>query len=482
MSSHSLRRRPSGRTTLRKTLGMEPMEQRRLLSANVTVSPTRGLNTSEDGGYAIVRFALTQQPTADVTIPVSSSDTTEGQANVAQLVFTPATWNVVQQVRVTGLPDGVRDGNQVYQLVTGDCVSTDPQYGGLAVRDCTLTNRDSRTLVAGATVRRTVGLRTTEDGGTDVFTVKLNYRPTADVSIVIASDNPAEGTANVGQLIFTPDNYNVPQTVTITGQPDGVRDGTRTYRIVTGATVSTDPLYMGLAVSNVTVRNIDSKILVAGIRVTPTSSLRTSELGAATAFAMVLRYRPSGDVTVPLASSNPAVGVPGVDSVTFTPADWNVPQVVTVTGRDDGLFNGNVRYRIVTGAAVSSDPLYSARNAADVSIVNVHRTDVGRYDGIYTGTYFGTVSGNGPINGPVQAEVRGGVITVTLPGTGDGTLATGGGVDFSVSSGSVQGAVFTGRLASKTGTTTVSGAGTWTYRDLSGVTANGRWTVLRTGL
>lgn len=482
MFSSSLRRRRPRSVTPQHRLGLEPMELRRLLTAGVTVTPIRGLTTSEDGGSAIVRIALTQQPTADVTIPLSSSNVLEGQVDRTQVVFTPANWNVVQQVRVTGQPDGIRDGNKVYQLVTGDCVSTDPAYGGLMVKDATLTNRDSRTLVAGATVKRTSGLKTSEDGGTDVFTVKLNYRPVADVSIVITSDNPGEGIANVGQLVFTPDNYAVPQTVTITGQPDGVRDGTRTYHIVTGNTISTDPLYLGLAVSNVTVRNLDSRILVAGITVTPTTGLKTSELGATTAFAMVLRYQPTSDVTVPLSSSNPSAGLPGVGSVTFTPANWNVPQTVSVTGQDDGLFNGNVLYRIVTGPAVSGDPLYSARNAADVRILNIHRTDVGRYDGIYTGTYSGAVSGSGPINGPVQAEVRGGVITVSLPGTGDGTLSTGGGVDFSVSSGSVQGAVFVGRLASRAGTTTVTGTGTWTYLDLSGVSANGRWNVLRTGL
>ena len=126
--------------------------RRRLLTAGLTVTPSRGLTTSEDGGSAIVRMALTQQPTADVTIPLASSNVLEGQVDKSQLVFTPANWNVVQQVRVTGQPDGVRDGNKVYQLITGDCVSTDPAYGGLMVKDATITNKDSRTLVAGATV------------------------------------------------------------------------------------------------------------------------------------------------------------------------------------------------------------------------------------------------------------------------------------------------------------------------------------------
>src|SRR5687767_4403874 len=177
-------------------LSLEVLEKRDYF-AGVQISPVRGLNTSEEGGAAVISMRLTEQPAGNVTIPLSSSDTGEGVVSVSQVVFTPDNFNLFQKVRVTGVPDGVKDGNQVYQLITGDTVSDDPTYNGLAVPDATLTNKDSRKILAGVTVKKTSGLKTTEEGGTAAFTVKLNFRPTADVTIAIASDNPIEGVANV---------------------------------------------------------------------------------------------------------------------------------------------------------------------------------------------------------------------------------------------------------------------------------------------
>ena len=47
-------------------------------TAGITVSPTSGLVTTEAGGTATFTVVLTSQPTADVTIGLTSSDTTEG--------------------------------------------------------------------------------------------------------------------------------------------------------------------------------------------------------------------------------------------------------------------------------------------------------------------------------------------------------------------------------------------------------------------
>ena len=46
--------------------------------AGITVTPTAGLATTEAGGTATFTVVLNTQPTADVTIALSSSDTTEG--------------------------------------------------------------------------------------------------------------------------------------------------------------------------------------------------------------------------------------------------------------------------------------------------------------------------------------------------------------------------------------------------------------------
>ena len=68
------------------------------------------LTTTEAGGTATFTVVLNTQPTADVTIALSSSDTTEGTVSPASLIFTTANWNVAQTVTVTGVDDALVDG------------------------------------------------------------------------------------------------------------------------------------------------------------------------------------------------------------------------------------------------------------------------------------------------------------------------------------------------------------------------------------
>ena len=70
-------------------------------------------------------MVLNAQPTADVTIALSSSDTTEGTVLPASLTFTAANWNMPQTVTVTGVDDALDDGDVAYTIVTAPATSTD---------------------------------------------------------------------------------------------------------------------------------------------------------------------------------------------------------------------------------------------------------------------------------------------------------------------------------------------------------------------
>ncbi len=101
-------------------------------SASVTVTPTSGLVTTEAGGSATFTVVLTSQPTANVTIPLSSSDLTEGTVSPASVTFTSANWNVAQTVTVTGV-DALsrRDGRLHDHYRSGDQHRPRiQQYGG----------------------------------------------------------------------------------------------------------------------------------------------------------------------------------------------------------------------------------------------------------------------------------------------------------------------------------------------------------------
>ncbi|MFH1075943.1 MAG: hypothetical protein V1753_03765, partial [Pseudomonadota bacterium] len=190
-------------------------------TAGITVTPLSGLVTTEAGGTANFTVVLNTQPTSDVTIGLSSSDTTEGTVAPSSLTFAPANWNTPQTVTVTGVDDFDADGNIVYTIITAAAVSAgntfnndeniliaatafnSATYNNLDASDVSVTNNNDDN-TAGITVTPLSGLVTTEVGGTANFTVVLNAQPTSDVTIGLSSSDTTEGTVAPSSLTFAP--------------------------------------------------------------------------------------------------------------------------------------------------------------------------------------------------------------------------------------------------------------------------------------
>ena len=92
--------------------------------------------------------------------------------------------------------------------------------------------------------------------------------------------------------------------------------------------------------------------------------------GTAATFKIVLMSQPIAAVSIAVASNMPTVGKATPASLSFTTANWNTPQTVTVTGLDDGSVDTMTPYSVVTAAAVSTDPNYNGVNTLDVACVN----------------------------------------------------------------------------------------------------------------
>ncbi|MEQ1760556.1 MAG: Calx-beta domain-containing protein [Vicinamibacterales bacterium] len=350
-------------------------------TVGITVTPVSGLTTSESGTATTFTVVLNTQPTADVVIGLSSSDTTEGAVTPGSLTFTSANWSTPQTVTVTGVNDSVQDGAQAYSVVTAAATSTDLLYSGVDPADVTLSNADDDS--AGITVTPTSGLTATESGGTATFTVVLTSQPTATVTIALSSSDTTEGTVGPATLTFTTGNWNAPQTVTVTGVSDAIDDGDVAFTIVTAAAVSADPVYGGADPADVSVTTIDDDS--GGITVTPTSGLTIAETGSSATFTVVLNSQPAANVTVAVSSSDTTEGTVSPAGLTFTSGNWNTPQTVTVTGVNDVIDDGNVVLTIVTSAASSADPVYDTVDPADVTVTNV--------DDDIAGVTIGAVSG-----------------------------------------------------------------------------------------
>jgi hypothetical protein len=338
-------------------------------TAGITVTPTAGLVTNESGQEATFTVVLNSKPTANVVVPIASSNVHEGTVDPATLTFTPANWSAPQIVTVTGVDDAIADGAQAYTVTVGPATSTDPSYSGVKGQSVDVTNEDND--VPGFTLNPTSGLMTSEDGLMTTFTIVLNLKPTANVTIALTSSNTNEGTVSPAMLTFTPLNWNAPQIVTVTGVDDSAADGNQIYTIVTAPAKSDDPGYNNLDPPDIQVINIDNDS--PGITAKPQTGLMTRENGTSATFTLVLNSKPSGIVVLNLTSSAPSEGTVSPIKVTFTTANWMAPQTITLTGVDDAVQDGNQPYTIhvTPDTTATADPAYAMLTGVDVSATNV---------------------------------------------------------------------------------------------------------------
>ncbi|MEJ6484640.1 Ig-like domain-containing protein [Nostoc punctiforme UO1] len=97
-------------------------------------------------------------------------------------------------------------------------------------------------------------LTLTEGGATDSYTVVLNRPPTANVTLTL--NGGTQLSTNVNTLTFTPSNWNVAQTVTVSAINDNIAEGPHQGTITARVTSTDDPNYNGIAIAPV-VANID---------------------------------------------------------------------------------------------------------------------------------------------------------------------------------------------------------------------------------
>jgi len=150
-------------------------------AAGVSIIETGGTNVAEGGATDTYDIVLNSQPTANVTINTIS----DAQVNTApaSVTFTPANWATPQTVTVTAVDDLVAEGPHV-GIVTHTVTTTDGVYAPLPVASVTAAITDNDT--AGIVVTQSGGSTdVTEGGATDTYTVKLNSKPTAAVTVTI---------------------------------------------------------------------------------------------------------------------------------------------------------------------------------------------------------------------------------------------------------------------------------------------------------
>lgn len=223
-----------------------------------TVSPVTPLA----GGRASFSIGLNSKPTATVVLNLASSNTALGTLSAPIVQFNPATWDTPQVVTVTPPAGSTATGS--FQVTTSPATTGDMVYSGLRPENIALAISGGAigagTAAAAAPARGIAiapasGLVITKAGGTATFAVALNSAPTSQVTIGLAPSLSAQGRLSTSTLTFTPTNWNVAQSVTVTGLDDGTANAVVPFQVVAAPSRSADANYSGLTMPSVEVLN-----------------------------------------------------------------------------------------------------------------------------------------------------------------------------------------------------------------------------------
>jgi septum formation topological specificity factor MinE len=339
--------------------------------AGVTVTPTT-INPTEGGVAVTYTVELDSEPVAGTQVVVEITDGAEADADLNTLSFTPADWNVPQTMSVTVADNAVADGPRVETLVQVLGAGTDaPAYAAIDPDDVTVNIADDD--VAGVTVTPlTVNL--TEGGAAATYTVVLDSEPAAGTQVVVEITDGAESDADLNTLTFTPADWDTPQTVSVTVADNAVADGARVETLMQVLGAGTDaPAYAAIDPDDVTVNIADDD--VAGVTVTPLT-VNLTEGGAAATYTVVLDSEPAAGTQVEVEITDGAESDADLNTLTFTPADWDTPQTVTVTVADNAVADGPRVETLVQVLGAGTDaPAYAAIDPDDVT-VNIADDDV----------------------------------------------------------------------------------------------------------
>ena len=104
----------------------------------------------------------------------------------------------------------------------------------------------------------------TEGGNSDTYQVLLNSQPTANVTINLQPDN--QSSVNQNTLVFTPQNWSVPQTVTVNAVDDNNAESFSHGSAIAHTISTTDAAYSNINIPNVNLQVTDNDVSDAEIK------------------------------------------------------------------------------------------------------------------------------------------------------------------------------------------------------------------------
>ena len=210
-----------------------------------------------EGQYITRTFKLKSQPTSNVTLNISSNNSSRLSISKPSLIFTASNWDTEQSVKFTAIDDSIDDGD-VTVSVNIKSSSADINYNNLSSGfEIIVKDNDTSGIIADTTQA------TINEGQHITRTFKLKSQPTSDVLLNISSnDTNSRLSISKSSLVFTESNWNIEQSVVFTAIDNNIKDGDVDV-LVTIKSSSTDLSYNNLTcIFMITVKDddIDNKI------------------------------------------------------------------------------------------------------------------------------------------------------------------------------------------------------------------------------
>lgn len=341
----------------------EPQEKLTLVTGNITAGTVK--NASGASGAAYINDNDTVP-----TIAISSNKNTLKAGETATLTFTlsdASTDFLNSSVTVSGGTLGALSGSGSSYSATFTPNANSTTNGVVSVASNKFTNASGIANADGADANNTVTM--TVDtlppvAPTVTSQTTTNLHPTITGTATLGAGETLSVTVNgatYNNVTVTAGSWSIDTgTAPVSSGTLGNFVGGQTYSVAATATDAA-----GNASTDVTSGELT---IAAANLVLGAISAHTTEAGGTATFTVKLNSQPASDVTVTVASSNTAEGTVGPTTLTFTSANWNTAQTVTVTGVDDTVVDGNITYAANLSAS-STDTNYNGKTGT-VSVVN----------------------------------------------------------------------------------------------------------------
>ena len=186
-----------------------------LVLSKTSINPGEGSSES----YTV---KLSSEPTAQVTVAITGTSSTDLTLNTSSLTFTTSNWGTAQTVTVSAGEDAdaTDDTATLRHTASGGDYASETADVSVTVDD-----DESVGLVLSKTSINP------GEGSSESYTVKLSSEPTASVTVAITGTSGTDLSLNTTSLTFTTSSWGTAQTVTVSaGEDADATDDTATLR------------------------------------------------------------------------------------------------------------------------------------------------------------------------------------------------------------------------------------------------------------